>query len=144
MASSDDLPIKRGLAIPGDELTVTTSRASGPGGQHVNTTESRVQLRWNALTSRALSEAQRTRLYNALANRLTADGDLVVACASERSQHRNRELARARLAALVRRALTPRRPRKRTNVPRGEKTRRREQKRRRGQIKQLRKPPREE
>jgi ribosome-associated protein len=144
MATSDDLPIKRGLAIPGDELSVTTSRASGPGGQHVNTTESRVQLRWNVPGSRALSEAQRARLRDALASRLTSDGDLVVACASERSQHRNRELARERLAALVRRALTPRRPRKRTNVPRGEKARRREQKRRRGRVKKLRKPPEDE
>ncbi len=144
MASADDLPVTGQLVIPGDELDVTTSRASGPGGQHVNTTESRVQLRWNVRTSRALTDTQLARLERALGPRLTEVGDLVIACATDRSQHRNRELARERLVDLVRRALTPRKPRRRSRVPRSQKAKRRDDKRRRGQIKRLRKRPNED
>jgi ribosome-associated protein len=141
MAVQDDLPIDDHLVIPAAELTVTTSRASGPGGQHVNTTESRVQLRWNVAASAVLSDAQRERLLRVLASRLTADGDLLVACDHERSQHRNRELARQRLARIVRQALTPPRPRRRTRVPRSQKKKRRDDKRRRGELKRLRRSP---
>ena len=62
MASQDDLPIQPGLVIPGEELLITTSRSSGPGGQHVNTSDTRVQLRWNVPASRALGEEQRLDL----------------------------------------------------------------------------------
>lgn len=144
MARDADLLVKPGLVIPGDELHVTTSRASGPGGQHVNTTESRVQLRWNPVASRALDEGQRARLTDALAARLTAAGDLVIACDAERSQHRNRDEARRRLADLVRRALVRRKPRRATKVPRAARMKRLEQKTRRSRLKQLRRRPKDD
>lgn len=141
MPAVDDLPINDRLTIPADELTVTTSRSSGPGGQHVNTADTRVQLRWNPSTSRVLSAGQLARLQRALASRLTTDGDLIVASGSERSQHRNRELARQRLADLVRRALIVPKARHATGVPRAQKRKRRDDKRRRGEVKRLRRRP---
>ena len=138
MATFDDLVVNEQVVIPGDELTVATSRASGPGGQHVNTTESRVQLRWNPATSRALNESQRARVLRVLATRLTTDDELVVACAAERSQHQNRELARARLAEMVRQALIPPKPRRKTRLPRAVKERRLRDKKRRSDRKRQR------
>ena len=137
----DDLPILPGVLIPGAELSFTASRASGPGGQHVNKTSSRVLLRWDVRDSAALDDRQRARVCERLRSRLTRDDVLQVAAESERSQHRNRELARQRLAALVRGALSRRKRRVRTKVPRGVHRRRVEGKRRRGQVKRLRKKP---
>lgn len=99
-----DLPVDPLLTVPGDELSVSTSRSGGPGGQHVNTTESRVSLRWNVHTSRALDDEARARLVAALASRLTAAGDVVVHVSTERSQHANREIARERLSSILRAA----------------------------------------
>lgn len=137
----EDLPIQPGVVIPGAELTFTASRASGPGGQHVNKTSSRVVLRWDVRASRALGERQRARVCERLRSRLTRDGVLQVAAESERSQHRNRVLARQRLTALVRGALSRRKRRVRTKVPRAVHRRRIEGKRRRSQVKRLRKRP---
>jgi len=139
--AADDLPITESLIIPANELTVTVSRASGPGGQHVNTSDTRVQLRWNVVASEALSGAQRARLLEKLASRLTADGDLVLACDTHRSQRRNREEVRARLADQVRQALARPKPRRRTSVPRAARQKRLEQKKQRGQVKRARRDP---
>jgi len=136
-----DLPILPGVVIPGAELAFTASRASGPGGQHVNKTSSRVILRWDVRASVALDDRQRARVCEKLRSRLTRDGVLQVAAESERSQHRNRQLARQRLAALVRGALSRRKRRVRTKIPRSVHRRRIEGKRRRGQVKRLRKKP---
>ena len=141
MATGDDLFVQDGLTIPAVELTVTVSRSSGPGGQHVNTTDSRVQLRWNVLESGVIDEAQKERLARKLASRLSSEGALTVACETHRSQHRNREEARERLVDLVRRALHQPRPRRRTRVPRAAKEKRLEQKRRQAQIKRGRRKP---
>lgn len=111
---ADDLLVNARLTIPAAELEFTASRASGPGGQHVNTSDTRVQLRWNVAGSAVLTETQRARLLAAFAARLTGDGDLLLACATHRSQRRNRDEVAARLAALVRRALVPPRPRRPT------------------------------
>ena len=86
------------------------SRASGPGGQKVNKTSSRVTLRWSIATSAALSERQRARLLARLRSRLTRDGELVLHAQRSRSQASNREQARARLVELVRAALVERTP----------------------------------
>jgi len=137
----DDLPILPGLVIPGAELSFTASRASGPGGQHVNKTSSRVVLRWDVRASASLDDRQKARVCDRLRNRLSRDGVLQVAAESERSQHRNHQLARQRLADLVRAALSRRKRRVRTKVPRAVHRRRVEGKRRRGQVKQLRKKP---
>ncbi len=110
-AGSDDVPIDDGIVIPGDELVYRASRAGGPGGQHVNTADTRVELRWNVRDSRALGPVQKALLAERLGRRINQEGELVLHCATERSQHRNRALVAARLASLVRAALVRRRDR---------------------------------
>ena len=105
-----DLRIHRGLVIPASELSESVSRSSGPGGQHVNKTSTRVTLRWNVQHSEVLSDRQRSRLLSRLRSRLTSDGELILHAGS-RSQARNRESVRERLTDLVRDALAPRRTR---------------------------------
>jgi ribosome-associated protein len=133
-----DLVIGPDLVIPAGELTVRTSRASGPGGQHVNTTDSRVQIHWNVAGSQALTEAQRERLLRRLASRLSGSGDLSVACDTHRSQRRNRQEALVRLAALIEASLQEPRQRKPTRRTRAGNERRLERKQRRAAVKRLR------
>lgn len=134
----DDVRVSRRVVIPAGELTVTAMRSSGPGGQSVNTTDSKVELRWNIATSTVLTDQDRERLRERLGSRLTNDDELILRAQEHRSQARNREAVRARLAALVGEALTPQRRRTAT-VPSARARRRRvEAKRRRGEIKRLR------
>ena len=119
-----DLPVDARLTIPGVELRVSTSRSGGPGGQGVNTTDSRVTLRWNVRTSVALGEEARARLLERLGPKLTLDGDVMVSVSDERSQLVNRERARERLAAMVRAARVVAAPRRATKPTRGSKERR--------------------
>lgn len=122
-----------GLLIPGSELVERFSRSPGPGGQSVNTTDSRVELVWDPAASDVLDDRQRARLL------ARADGPLVVVAHEHRSQHRNRAAARERLATRVRELLAPPPPPRRATRPtRGSKERRLEAKRQRGQTKQLR------
>ena len=132
---SDDLIINSRVTIPAAELSFSASRASGPGGQHVNTTDSRIQLRWNPGESEALTEVQRDRLLRVLSSRLTDAGDIILACDTNRSQRRNREEVSQRLAALVREALVPPKPRKKTRPTRASREKRLEDKRRRSNVK---------
>lgn len=127
-----DLPIDAGLVIPGEELSVATSRSGGPGGQHVNTTESRVSLRWNVQGTTAISDEAKARLVVALGSRLTDSGDIIVHVSTERSQLSNREIARERLAGLVRTARIPKVPRRKTKPSFGSKLRRLDAKKQRG------------
>jgi ribosome-associated protein len=122
--------VNESLSIPRNELDVRVSRSSGAGGQHVNKTSSRVEIFWNVLTSRALSEEQRARLQEKLAPRLTTDGSIRVVASDMRSQSRNRDLAEERLAELVRRALVVPRKRKATKPTRAAKEARLESKKR--------------
>ncbi len=138
---SDDLFVRRDVVIPTSELHVATSRAGGAGGQHVNKTSSRVTLRWNVTTSEALSDTLRTRVAGKLGSRLTLAGELIVHVDDDRSQHRNREIARERLAELVRDALRVPKARKKTKPTRGSKKRRLSAKKRRGDVKKARKKP---
>jgi len=126
----DDLVVDARVTIPATELEITASRSSGPGGQHVNTADTRIQVRWNIQTSTALTEVLRQRLLKALQSRLTVGGDLILSCDTHRSQRRNREEALQRLAALVRAALVPPRPRKKTRPSAAARRRRLEAKRR--------------
>jgi ribosome-associated protein len=129
----EDLAVEPGLVIPGHELDVATSRAGGPGGQHVNTTATRVTLRWNVRATTALDPARRDRLIARLGNRVTADGDVLVHAASSRSQSQNRQEALERLAEIVRKAMVVQKKRKPTRPSRGSKERRlREKKARSG------------
>jgi ribosome-associated protein len=133
--------LPHGLVIPAAEMVERFSRSSGPGGQGVNTTDSRVELRWDIGGSAALSDEQRQLLINRLAGRLR-DGELVIFASEHRSQLQNRQAARARLAALVLDALAPPSPARRATRPsRAARERRVEDKRRRGQVKAARRRP---
>jgi ribosome-associated protein len=137
---NDPLQVTVGMTIPADELQWRFSRSSGPGGQGVNTTDSRVELVWDAARSTALGGAVRERALERLAGRLV-DGQIVVVASEYRSQLRNRAAARARLAALIREAIAPPRPERRATRPSaGSRRRRLESKRRRSDIKRLRRP----
>lgn len=132
-APGDDLVVRPGVTVPAVELVERFSRSSGPGGQSVNTTDSRVELEYDVLTSTALTDAQRARVVGRV-------GSPVVVVASEhRSQHRNRVAARERLAARLRDALLPPPPPRRPTKPtKGSQRRRIEAKKQRGQTKSLR------
>ena len=138
---TEDLPIDATLVIPGDELQVRASRSGGPGGQHVNTTSSRIELRWDISTSRVLDEDRRALLLARLASRLTTDGVLVLHASEHRSQLRNREAALGRLRTLVTEALTVAEQRRPTTPSRAARRRRLDAKRSRADLKQLRRPP---
>ncbi|WP_307381339.1 alternative ribosome rescue aminoacyl-tRNA hydrolase ArfB [Microbacterium sp. W4I20] len=137
------LRVNSGVTIPESELSWRFSRSSGPGGQGVNTADSRVELLWDAARSAALSPVQRERLLERLAGRLV-DGMLTIAASEHRAQLRNREAARERLAALVAEALRPPASSRRATKPsRGSKERRLKAKQRRTDVKQLRQRPRD-
>lgn len=124
--------------VPAAELRWRFSRSGGPGGQSVNTSDTRVELSWNVAASSALSPVQRERALQRLSGRLV-DGVLTVAASEQRSQLQNRRLARTRLAALLRQAVTaPARPRRATRPTRGSVERRLATKRRRAQTKRER------
>ncbi len=132
---ADDLRVTRSLILPGAELRERFSRSSGPGGQGVNTADSRVELGWDVSASAVLAPALRARLLLRLAPRLV-DGVLTVAASEHRTQLANRRAARDRLAALVREAAAPPPPPRRPTRPtRGSQRRRLEGKRQRGEVK---------
>ena len=133
----------RGLRVPAAELDEQFSRSSGPGGQGVNTADSRVQLSLDLATTTALDEIQRARVLARLAPR-TAGTVLTVAASEQRSQRQNRRAARERLAALLREAVAPEVPRRATRPTAGSRRRRLAAKRRRAELKQTRRPPRGE
>ena len=133
----------RGLRVPAAELVEQFSRSSGPGGQGVNTADSRVQLSLDIATTTALSETQRARVLERLAARLT--GTVLTVSASEhRSQLDNRNAARRRVAALLREAVVPAAVRRVTRPTRGSQRRRSEAKIKRSEVKHRRRPPRAE
>jgi ribosome-associated protein len=134
---ADDLRVNSWLVIPAGELHERFSRSSGPGGQSVNTTDSRVELSFDVLRSPTLPERDRDRAVTRFGARL-ADGVITVAAEGERSQLMNREAARARLAVLLREAIAPPPPRVPTKPTRGSRERRLEGKRRRAQTKRNR------
>jgi ribosome-associated protein len=130
VAAENLLRVNDALSIPRNELDVRVSRASGAGGQHVNKTSSRVEIFWNVVGSRALTEEQRSRLAQKLASRLTTVGSIRVVASDMRSQSRNRDLAEERLADLVRRALIIPKKRRATKPTRAAKEARLESKKR--------------
>ena len=132
------LQITENIALAEDELEEQFIRAPGPGGQNVNKVASAVQLRFNAAASPALSPALLTRLSRLAGRRMTGDGVIVISASRFRSQEQNRKDARERLAALIREAATPPKPRRPTRTPRASKRKRMETKRQRGSVKKLR------
>lgn len=145
MSSSDDLDsgvlVRRGVVVPARELRWRFSRSSGPGGQGVNTTDSRVELSFDVAGSPSLPDDLRERALARLGSRLV-DGVLTIAAGDSRSQLRNREAARERLAQALREATkadpAPRRP---TRPTKGSQRRRLDAKTRRGAIKRMRGRP---
>jgi ribosome-associated protein len=136
-----DLRVNAWLVVPASEFAERFSRSSGPGGQSVNTTDSRVELSFDVARSRALPEWVRPRALDRLATRL-ADGVLTVASSGERSQLMNRQEARTRLASLLRDAVAPPdRPRVPTKPTRGARERRLADKKRRSDTKRNRQLP---
>jgi ribosome-associated protein len=135
-----DVVVRPGVVIPEAELNWRFSRSSGPGGQGVNTTDSRVELSWNLLASSLLSPALKERAVDRLGNRLV-DGVLTITASEHRSQLRNREAAEARLGMRVAEAIAPPpRQRRPTKPSRGSVERRIGEKKRRAQIKRNRRP----
>lgn len=123
------------LSLPESEMTWRFSRSSGAGGQHVNTTDTRVELIWSLTDTTVLSPTQKELAATRLGNRLVG-GTITVVSSQYRSQHRNREAARVRLEELVSAAVVPPRPRHRTKPSRASKQRRIDAKKRRSSIKQ--------
>ncbi len=115
-----------------------TARSSGPGGQHVNKTETKVEARWNLRSSAALNEALRARLSEVLASRLHPDGTLRTVASETRSQATNRQEALRKIRAMVSRAMVPRKKRRPTKLSSASKARRIEEKKKRGKTKRLR------
>ncbi|MGP6171611.1 alternative ribosome rescue aminoacyl-tRNA hydrolase ArfB [Microbacterium sp. A196] len=130
----------RGLRVPADELHEQFSRSSGPGGQGVNTTDSRVQLSLDVGTTSALNVAQRERVLDYLSSRL-AGTVLTISASEQRSQRQNRLAARERLAELLREAVMPAVTRRSTRPTKGSQRRRLEGKRRRSETKSSRRRP---
>ena len=136
----DDVRVNDRLTIPAAELSWRFSRSSGPGGQGVNTTDSRVELSWDMLGSDLLHPALKERAAERLGARLV-QGVLTITASEHRSQLRNREAAAARLAATVAGAVAvPARARRATKPSRGSVERRIAEKKRRGQTKRNRRP----
>ncbi|MBC7629925.1 alternative ribosome rescue aminoacyl-tRNA hydrolase ArfB [Aeromicrobium sp.] len=123
------------LSLPESEMTWRFSRSSGAGGQHVNTTDTRVELIWSLTDTTALSPTQKELVAQRLSNRMV-DGTIVVVSSQYRSQHRNREAARVRLEDLVSHAIIPPKPRRATRPSRGSVQRRIDAKKRRSSLKQ--------
>lgn len=130
----------KGLLIPAGELVERFSHSSGPGGQGVNTSDSRVQLSLNVVTTSALNERQRERALAALEERLVG-GVLTISASEHRSQFANRRAARERLAALLRACLAPLPQRRATKPTRASRLRRLRDKRMRSDLKAQRRRP---
>ena len=132
------LAITRSVSIPRGELQYRASRAGGAGGQHVNTSSTRIELLWNVTTTQALDDEARARVATKLASRLDGEGNLRVVSSARRSQMQNREAADARLAELVRLALVVPRKRRATKPTHASKEARLGEKRKRSETKRQR------
>lgn len=135
------LVVTSAVRIPRTELEVRASRSGGPGGQHVNTSSTRIELRWQPVTSVALSEMQRERVIRALASKLDSEGWLRLTASEHRSQLKNRESAEARLVALIRGALVVPKVRRPTKPTHASKQKRLQSKSQHSEKKQQRQRP---
>jgi ribosome-associated protein len=139
--TDSELEITPALRLPRSELEYHATRSGGPGGQHVNTSSTRIEVWWDIGSSPSLTEDQRSRLLSRLARRIDNAGRLRVVASQSRSQLRNREAATERLKELVAAALAVSKPRKRTKPSRAAKAARLEAKRRRSALKRERRAP---
>ena len=123
------------VAIPRTELEYRATRAGGPGGQHVNTSSTRIELLWDLERSKAVTDDERARIREKLAARLDSDGMVRVVASDRRSQQQNRQAADERLAALVRHALHVPKRRRPTTPTKAAKEKRLSDKKRRSERK---------
>ena len=138
MGNDDGLVLSATSVIPRTELTFRASRAGGAGGQHVNTSSTRIELLWNVRTTQALDEAARARIESKLASRIDGEGFIRVVSSARRSQTQNRVAAEERLVELLKAALVVQKRRKATKPSRGQKEARLSEKKKRGEKKQQR------
>jgi len=134
----NDVFVKDGFIIPESELEITTSRAGGPGGQHVNKTDTKITLRWNVPNTTVFDEELKARIMQNLQSRLTTEGDFIIQNSASRSQQQNRKNALDQLAHEIRKALYVPKKRMKTNVSKSAKEARLRQKTHRGEIKKAR------
>jgi ribosome-associated protein len=134
------LRVSDDLAIPLSELSYRASRSGGAGGQHVNTSSTRIELEFDVAASPSLSDEQRARISERLSNRIDSAGLLRLVSSGSRSQHQNREDVTARLARLLADALTEQKPRRKTRMPRAAKEARLQDKKKRANVKKQRGP----
>jgi len=135
------LVLTRSVKIPRDEFRFITSTSSGPGGQHVNKTSTKVQLRWNVQSTCCLRDDVRERFLKKYSRRINQEGELLVTSQRYRSQLRNRDDCLEKLSELIRSVLVPPKKRKPTRPSRASKERRLKEKKKQSQRKQSRKPP---
>ena len=140
MGTESGLELSGGRTIPLSELNYKASRAGGAGGQHVNTSSTRIELTWNVRTTSALDEAARSLVQARLSSRIDGEGFIRVVSSARRSQMQNREAAEARLIELVNGALVVQKRRKATKPSRGAKEARISEKKKRGDTKRQRRP----
>ena len=138
MATEGDLLVNASASIPRTELAYRASRAGGAGGQHVNTSSTRIEVLWNVRTTGALDDEARARVLAKLASRIDGEGFIRVVSSARRSQSQNRDAAEARLAELVRHALVVQKRRKATRPTRAAKEARLSEKKKRGDTKRQR------
>jgi ribosome-associated protein len=141
MSERPVVSILPGVAIPLSELSFRASRSGGPGGQHVNTSSTRIELWWDAAGSPSLNADQRTLIMERMGNRLTEEGLLRLVAGTTRSQAQNKQETIERFRELLTRALTPVKRRKPTRPGRAAKERRLNQKRAHSERKARRRPP---
>lgn len=133
-----DIPIKNSITIPDHEIEITTSRSSGAGGQHVNKTNTRITLRWNARNTSALSDEQKERVLQKLNARLTTEGDLLIHSSESRSLEHNKKMALKQLHHIVQKALHVAKKRIATKLSRTKKQARLQAKKQHSLIKKMR------
>ena len=138
MSKDGVLEVSEDVSIPRSELEYRATRAGGAGGQHVNTSSTRIELLWNVARTGSLDDERRARVANGLATRIDGDGWLRVVASARRSQQQNREAAEARLAELVRGALVVQKRRRPTRPTRASKEKRIQEKRKRSETKRMR------
>ena len=136
-----EIRINRTTAVDDGEVSFTFARSGGAGGQHVNTSSTKVELRWNVDASTCVDERQKALIHERLGNRINADGELVLQSSEHRSQTRNREAVVGRFANLLAEAVRVQASRRPTKPTKAARRRRLDAKRRRSQTKALRRSP---
>jgi len=134
----NDVIVQADIVIPEHEIDIATSRSGGPGGQHVNKTNSRITVRWNVRNTSVLTDEQKERALQKLAAQLTSEGDLIIHHSASRSQQHNKKMALGQLATMVRKALHVPKKRMKTKVSQSVKEARLHAKTHRGEIKKMR------